>query len=185
MQYEGRLEGEDIYLRSCLVSDCTEEYLSWLNDPQVNQYLETRWDKQSIESISEFVGAMLKSQNDYLFAIITKDDQGKHIGNIKIGPIHPRHTYADISYFLGDRVYWGKGLVTQAIDLVTRFGFDVLGLYRIQAGVYEKNIGSIRALQKSHFVHEATLRKQLLDANGNRQDHLFFGRLNEERDCSS
>jgi len=185
MQYQDRLDGKDIYLRSCVISDCTEEYLSWLNDPQVNQYLETRWNKQSLESITEFVDSILKNQMDYLFAIITNDAQEKHIGNIKIGPIHPRHSYADISYFLGDRTYWGKGLATQAIGLVTRFGFDVLGLYRIQAGVYENNIGSIRALQKSHFILEATLRKQLLDANGERQDHLFFGKLRDDKDGSS
>jgi len=185
MQYNGRLDGEDIYLRSCVVSDCTDEYLSWLNDPQVNEYLETRWEKQDLESISKFVDAKLKSKDEYLFAIITKDIQEKHIGNIKIGPIHPRYLYADISYFLGDRAYWGKGLATQAIGLVTSFGFDTLGLFRIQAGVHEKNIGSIRALQKSHFMHEATLRKQLVDVNGNRQDHLFFGILSEERDCYS
>ena len=173
-----RLIGKSIYLRKCITSDCNNEYLGWLNDPLVNQYLETRWTKQTIDKITQFVNEIAQSEHSLLFAIIAKKSE-KHIGNIKIGPIHPHYAYADVSYFIGNRDYWGKGLATEAVSLVMDFAFNELKLRRVQAGCFEKNIGSLNVLRKTGFSLEGTLRKQLLDTNGQWQDHLFFGKLNE------
>lgn len=177
MRYNGCLVGKTIFLRTCEIPDCTDEYVAWLNDSLVNQYLETRWNTQTLESITEFVKGILESDHSYLFAIIAADCD-KHVGNIKIGPIHPHYKYADISYFIGDRNYWGKGIATQAINLVSDFGFKDLRLHRIQAGVFEKNVGSTIALERAGFIMEGYLRNQLLDTNGEWQNHLFFGKLN-------
>lgn len=172
------LKGEKISLRLVLVDDCGKKYLGWLEDKEVNKYLETRWSAQTIDSIQAFVSEMLESEDNYLFAII-ENSRNNHIGNIKIGPINHNHSFADVSYFIGDRSAWGRGYATEAIELVTSFGFEKLNLHRIQAGLYEDNIVSEKCLKKAGYTFEGVLRKQL-KFNTGWQDHKYFGILKEE-----
>jgi RimJ/RimL family protein N-acetyltransferase len=165
-----------VTLRLVELADCTDRYVAWLADPVVNEFLETRYVEQSIASIKAFVSAMLESPDSYLFAIL--DPRGRHIGNIKIGPVVPRHLYADVSYFIGEREAWGKGYGTDAVRIATRFGFERLGLHRCQAGLYESNVGSQRVLEKAGYSLDGRLAKQL--RIGDRwEDHVWFGALRE------
>lgn len=181
-----KLESKSIYLRNIELSDCNAEYLSWLEDVEVNMYLETRWQKQTLEGIRNFVFDVINSNHSYLFAIIEKTEN-QHIGNIKIGPIDNRYANADISYFIGNKMYWGKGYATEAIGLISKFAFESLNLHRVQAGVFESNIGSIKALEKNGFELEARFREKLFVSKSadstnkiNREDHLVYGLLKHE-----
>lgn len=178
MNFKETIKGKNISLRSVILDDCNQRYLSWLEDHEVNKYLETRWSKQTIESIKQFVTDMLNSPDNYLFAIVV-NSTNKHIGNIKIGPVNRTHSCADVSYFIGEKSEWGKGYATEAIKLITAFGFKELNLHRIQAGLYENNTGSQKCLEKAGYKFEAVLRKQLKTDN-DWEDHKFFGILKEE-----
>lgn len=171
------LSGNRIILRLVTAEDCQLHYLNWLNDPLVNCYLETRWRPQTLTSILEFVQQMLVDPDNYLFAIV-QARTNKHIGNIKLGPINWPHRYADISYFIGERAEWGQGYATEAIQLITQFGFAVLQLHRLQAGLYASNLGSAKALAKAGYVREASFKQQLLGPNG-WEDHLWYAKLAE------
>ncbi len=96
-----------------------------------------------------------------MFAIVTNHD-AKHIGNIKIGPIHFHYRYADISYFIGEKKMWNRGIATEAIKLICDFGFQNLQLHKIEAGVYEDAVGSWKALEKAGFLREGILREHVL-----------------------
>jgi RimJ/RimL family protein N-acetyltransferase len=172
------LEGSRTRLRLVESSDCGPRYLSWLSDPEVNRYLETRWQPQTEESIRSFVAAMQADPWSYLFCIIDCKD-GRHVGNIKLGPVSPRHLCADVSYFIGEKSCWGRGLASEAISLAADFGFRSLGLNRVQAGVYGSNLGSIRALERNGFRAEGRWRRQLRSGQ-DWEDHLWFGLLREE-----
>lgn len=171
---EDILTSERLRYQTLSMDDCNETYLSWLNDKRINQYLETRWSEQSISSIKSFVTATNDDPDSFLFGMFDINTN-EHIGNIKIGPINRRHGYGDISYFIGDPNYWGKGLATEAITRVSQFGFDALQLHTIQAGVYSGNIGSIKALEKCGFELQAQIKEQLVGPNG-REDHLWYSR---------
>jgi [ribosomal protein S5]-alanine N-acetyltransferase len=174
---EERFRGGRVILRLVNPRDCTARYVAWLQDPEVNRYLETRWTPQSIESVRAFVEAMRNSSANYLLAIL--DENEMHIGNIKIGPVNAHHLHADVSYFIGERDRWGKGLATDAIRGASRLAFDRLGLYRVQAGVYASNVGSIRALERVGFRREGSYREQLV-AGDHREDHFVYGLLARE-----
>jgi [ribosomal protein S5]-alanine N-acetyltransferase len=49
------------------------------------------------------------------------------------------------------RAFWSKGFGTAAAQLVTRYGFDALGLAEIQAEVLQRHFASLRLLEKSGF----------------------------------
>jgi ribosomal-protein-alanine N-acetyltransferase len=178
VEVDERFRGAKVTLRLVTLADCTERYVGWLQDPEVSKYLETRWSEQTLASVRAFVEGMLASEHSYLFAIV-ENATGAHVGNIKVGPIHPRHGHADVSYFLGDRETWGRGLATEAIAIVTFIAFERLGLHRVQAGLYEGNAASGRALEKVGYTLEGRQRKQLVGPRG-WEDHLWYGLLRDE-----
>ena len=152
--------GERVVLKPLTERDCNSKYLEWLTDPAVNTYLETRWQKQTLETIQKFVTDVNASKKDFLYGITLKEN-GNHIGNIKLGEINPNHLDASISYFIGDKQEWGKGYASDAIKSLTAHGFNNCNLHRIHAGVYESNHGSIKALIKCGFELEGRFKKKL------------------------
>ena len=173
-------EGKAVRLRLVTLDDCGERYVAWLADPEVNRYLETRFMTQTIEMVRGFVSDMLASPINYLFAIVDRASE-QHIGNVKIGPVNTHHAYADVSYFLGERASWGRGLGTDACCAATRFAFERLGLHRVQAGFYETNLGSQKVLTKAGFSYEGRLRKKLRQSDdGEWEDHVWFAALKED-----
>ncbi len=166
-----------VALRRLEEADCTDEYVSWLQDDTVNQYLETRWLAQSLESVRAFVREQRSRSDVLLLAILVEGD--RHVGNIKVGPVNTRHDYGDLSYFLGAKDVWGRGLGSAAVRAACAVGFELLGLNRLQAGVYEQNTASIAVLEAAGFQHEGRFRQQLVGPHG-REDHVWLGLLRTE-----
>lgn len=169
------LYGKKIYLRRLTEDDASEDYVLWMNDPDINQYLESRFYTHTIESTKAFIRSVT-NDNNYQFGIFDKET-GKHIGNIKIGSINPYHKYADIGFLIGEKSYWGKGLATEAIKLATDFAFNTLKLHKLWGGLYSPNIGSLRAFQKNGYEQEGVKKSQYL-LNGVYYDDIMFGKVN-------
>ncbi|MBB6020777.1 ribosomal-protein-alanine N-acetyltransferase [Paenibacillus sp. JGP012] len=63
---------------------------------------------------------------------------------------------AQIGYILS-KLYWGKGLATEAVHRLLTFGFDELHLWRVEARCYEANLSSERVLLKMGMLYERSL----------------------------
>ena len=174
------LRGNRVELSPVQIQDVNDQYLLWLNDVEVNKFLETRWISQTLETVVAHIEKVSSSSTEVLLKIVIAAE-GMHIGNIKIGPIDVNNKSAELSYFIGDKSFLGKGYATEAINLCVDYCFETLGLHKVQAGCFEKNIGSQKALLKSGFELEGRLRQRILDIDGDRQDHLWFGRINERQ----
>jgi [ribosomal protein S5]-alanine N-acetyltransferase len=179
MREKEQIIGDKVLLRCIEMEDCTDTYVRWLNDSDVNKYLETRWTKQDIESVKKFVAETIASENSILFAIIIKASN-KHIGNIKIGPVNRNHLFADVSYFIGDRNSWRKGYAKEAISLAIGYGFRQLGLHKICAGYYASNNGSAKALERNGFQVEGVFPSMLMNTENQWEDAVRVGLLLEQ-----
>jgi RimJ/RimL family protein N-acetyltransferase len=176
MKYDKNIiQGRNISLRNIKFTDCNEKYVRWLNDKEVNKYLDSRLAIQTLESIQTFVSKIVESEDNYMFAIIDKED--RHIGNIKIGPIHPVYKSTSIGYLIGEKKHWGSGLGTEAVYLATRFCFDILNLHKVNAGIIAPNIQSARILEKIGFRKEACIREAVVLDNEQYTDIYYFGIL--------
>jgi RimJ/RimL family protein N-acetyltransferase len=122
--------------------------------------LETRHTKQSIESCKSFIENCNQDEFSHLFGVFFKESQ-QHIGNVKIGFIHNLYERGQLSLFIGEKNFWGMGLSTELVKGVTRYGFDTLGLHRIEAGCYEENLASLRIFLKAGYTVEGFLRDQV------------------------
>lgn len=85
----------------------------------------------------------------------------------------------EMGYWLGAD-HWGRGYMSEAVPAFAEWAFrtfpDVL---RIEASVYEGNLGSQCVLRKSGFREEGVRRKAIWK-NGKRLDKHYFGMLREE-----
>lgn len=96
------LQSSRLLLRAIEPADLNATYRGWLIDPEVNRYLETRFLPQTIEILEAYWQAHRDDPASPWFALCLIAD-GRHIGNIKLGPIDWLHRRADISLFIGDR----------------------------------------------------------------------------------
>ncbi len=65
---------------------------------------------------------------------------------------------AELGYWLGEP-HWGKGIMTEATELVCQFGFEQLGLVRIFGTACEPNKASMRVMEKVGFEREGIMKK--------------------------
>ena len=167
------LYSKRLLLRALEPSDLSSTYLSWLNDTDVNRYLETRFVPQTMETLRSYWQTNSNDPANPWFAICLIKD-GRHIGNIKLGPIHWLHRRAVLSLFIGDKSCWGLGYASEAIGLVCNWGFKELDLQKLNAGIYAGNLGSRRAFEKNGFELEGTLRQEVV-SEGSRIDVWRMG----------
>lgn len=171
-----RLLSSRLRFRTLRPEDVSAAYIGWLNDPAINQYLETRFTPQDQSTVRAFVAAQAASPDAFLFRIALADCD-THIGNIKLGPINRAHASAQISLLIGSTAHHGQGYATEAITAITDWGFQAQNLARIEGGCYADNLGSLRAFLKAGYSVEGFRRAAVLAASGARQGTFWFARL--------
>jgi len=172
------LVGDRLYLRLLEPEDVGEDYVAWLNDPEVTRYLETgRWPS-SIEGVRAWVRRFADSRTDLAFAIVDRASEA-HVGNVTLNHIHPVHRTADTGLMLGRKDFWGKGYAREAWSLVIDYGFRRLNLRKIVAGVVAGNDASLAVLRSLGFQAEGTPRREFW-VDGAYRDAVRLGLFREE-----
>ena len=143
-----KLISNGIELKILTLTNYNSNYSRWLSDPEINQFLETK--EQTDEQIQDYIIAMEKSPNDFLFGIF--DQQSNfHIGNIKLGFISYKHGFGEIGLLIGEKSYQGKGIGSTSIQLICDYAQKEVGLRKTTAGLYANNISSHKAFLKVGF----------------------------------
>lgn len=113
----------------------------------------------------------------YSFGIHTLDDD-RLIGLIEL-EVDCLHRDAWVGIGIGEADYRGKGLGTDAMLEILRFGFLELDLFRISLNTFEFNSPAIRSYEKIGFLEEGRM-KDCLNWNGQRWDIVYMGLLRSE-----
>lgn len=172
------IRGVRLELRYLTPRDVSDAYLGWLCDPEINRFTESRHTTHTLDSVRAFVAKCAVGTSNHLLGIIELSS-GRHIGNIKIGPINATHRYASVGLIIGETDCWGKGYGSEAIGLASRHAFSTLGLHKLTAGIIVGNESSLRAFTKNSFVVEGVRRKQNFCGEEWR-DEILLGLLKEE-----
>lgn len=72
----------------------------------------------------------------------------------------------------------GKGAATRAVDLISRWAFEKVGIARIIAGTFPENVASQRVLERAGFTREAHMKAALPGRKGERIDDIQYVRIN-------
>lgn len=173
------IETERLLLRRFVIADLEDMYDGWASREECARYFP--WNaatdiadtKRRLESWME----MYARDDYYQWAIVSKGCQ-KVIGVINLHDVDPDYNSAEASYSLTPS-YWGRGIATEALEGVLRFGFRELGLNRIYADCFVENKASARVLEKCGMRYEGTAR-QRYHKNGQYFDAAQYAILAEE-----
>ncbi|NUN68542.1 MAG: GNAT family N-acetyltransferase [Bacteroidetes bacterium] len=97
--------------------------------------------------------------SDTVFAIIVNGEAAGSIGLIAKDDVYRKSM--EIGYWLGEE-HWGRGIVSEAVGAVTRYGFEQFDIVRIYADIFEWNTASARVLEKNGYRCEARLQRAVV-----------------------
>jgi len=119
----------------------------------------------------EFIKYCQTESPQHTFAIEFNGEFAGSIGLVKQNDVY--RLTAEIGYWLGEP-FWGQGITTKAVKLITEYGFKQLGLIRIYSGVFDFNKASQRVLEKAGFMLECIVEKAVVK-NENVCDEYRYG----------
>jgi [ribosomal protein S5]-alanine N-acetyltransferase len=124
----------------------------------------------TLEDAQEFILVTKAERPKVTFGILYNNELCGIIGLVLATDIYRRS--AEIGYWLGEQ-YWGKGIATEAIRLITEYGFEQLDLVRIYTGVMAHNTASMRALEKNGYKKEGVFKMAIFKNNQLIDEHRF------------
>ena len=168
------LAGRACRLRQWFGSDA-EAIVPIANDPYIARYLSLVFPQPYTRADAErWLAEQARNETAGQFAI---EVNGELAGGIGFSAGRgERAGSATIGYWLGRR-YWGRGVMTEAVQVASRWAFDTWHVRRIWANVMAPNIASARVLEKAGYSLEGTFRDAIADRRGAIHDELIYGRL--------
>ena len=84
----------------------------------------------------------------------------------------------ELGYWLGEE-FWGRGIMTAAVQRICREGFERFDLVRIYAEPFASNTASRRVLEKAGFTLEGVMRRGVYK-DGQVLDYCMYALLRDE-----
>lgn len=169
------LTGDHIRLRP-LTKDDLPLKVQWYNDPDIrktlilDETLELGKTVQWFETVKD---------SDLRLDLIIETESSISIGLISLVNIDCKQKTAEIVLVIGDKEYWGKGVMFEAESLLVQWAFQKNGIGKIWAQTQPENVASLITMRKLGFKIEGTLRKEKI-IGGQRIDIVHLGLLPEE-----
>jgi ribosomal-protein-alanine N-acetyltransferase len=166
------LETDRLILRRMTPSDA-EAVFAYASDPEVTRYVvwDTHRSIQDSRAFLELAVQKYKSGGEPDWGIVYKGDH-HFVGTCGFVGWDVDHARAEIGYVLS-RKYWGRGLMPEALRAMIAFGFERMGLNRIEARCIAENTTSARVMEKVGMTYEGTLRQRELIKDAYRDMKLY------------
>jgi len=153
-----------------------DAYIGWLNDLEVNRFLEVRFVHQTRETVLAYVRSFYGDTEKYMWGIYP-NDTNRLIGTATLSDINRYHRRGVLGLMIGEKECWGKGYGTEVIKLIVDFAFKKLNLHKVTAGAVADNIGSIKVFQKAGFEIEGRMKSHDFN-DGVFRDAVYMGLVN-------
>jgi RimJ/RimL family protein N-acetyltransferase len=172
------LESERLTLRPIHEDDLPDLYAVFA-DPDVMRYWSTPPMRDMDEARAYLAGIErnFAERTGFKWAI-TRRGGDRLIGTTSLFRLDGPHNTGEIGYALGS-AHWGNGYAAEAVHRTCQFGFEQLGLRRIEADIDPRNHASIQVIEKAGFQREGVLRERYI-YNGEIQDVVYYGLLARE-----
>ena len=127
-----------------------------LSDPEVIKYYGISY--ATLESTKEqmrFFSDLEVNDKGKWWAICSPDNKTFY-GAAGLNNISQQHKKGEIGFWLLPE-FWGKGIIAEAIPFICQYGYDTMGLHRIEAFVESENVNCKKAMDKLDFRHEGMM----------------------------
>lgn len=167
---------EQIQLKPLLAADVSDAYVSWLNDPEINKFLEIRHQTPlTREAVVNFVTDCHKVRRHHWGIFVDNE----HVGNVSCSYYQRLYNWVDISNLIGDKRYLSTNVAKFSLVSAMNYLFTVCGFNKISAGTYSNHLSGITLLTNVGFKKEAVIRSSVI-FDGIYQDLMKFGILRSE-----
>lgn len=169
------LEGEKVFLRARQEADVSVLHTELYEDVATRVRADTRpWVPLSPDSAASPYRVDKPSDDVAVFSVV-EIESGELAGEALLWAIdlHNRLAHIGVSLRPGFR---GRGLGTEVLRVLCRYGFGIRGLHRLQLETLAENHGMIEAAKRAGFEHEGTLRSAAW-VDGGYIDEVILGRV--------
>jgi RimJ/RimL family protein N-acetyltransferase len=176
-------EGQDVRFGPIDYEKDPEVESKWTHDSEFMRMYETDPARPMSVAMVKKVYEKLEKEieeekNMYYFAIRAREDD-RLIGKALVHRIEWSNGNGMIRLGIGSADDQRKGYGKQAMQMLLRFVFAELNMFRISAVVPEYNEAAVALFKKFGFIEEVR-RRQALDRDGRHWDMLVFGLLKDE-----
>ncbi|MBX7051151.1 MAG: GNAT family N-acetyltransferase [Flavobacteriales bacterium] len=113
----------------------------------------------TMEHAHRFIETVGVENPQKVFAIVIDD---KPVGAIGVFPQQDiMRLNAEMGYWIAED-FWGRGIVSKVIPIVVEYAFSTFEIKRIYARPFGNNMASQRVLEKSGFILEARIQKNII-----------------------
>lgn len=151
------IKTERLLLRQFVDGDL-ENVFSGLSHPDIIKYYGVSF--QTLEATREqmkFFVDLERNETGIWWAVCSPDNKTFY-GAGGLNSLSKEHKKAEIGFWLLPR-FWGKGIMKETMPVICDYGFDVLGLHRIEGFVETENRNCKNAMAKLDFQHEGTMKE--------------------------
>lgn len=148
-------------------------------DPEIERWLELMPSPYTTHDAREWVARAAEAWRSGLFLPFAMLDAATEavVGGLGFNTIDAENASGEIGYWLSPAAR-GRGLTTRALRLAALWGFDALGLERIQVRAEVENTPSCRVAERAGFTREGVIRSARFNARlGRRMDFVLYSAL--------
>lgn len=173
------IEGKKIVLRQVEKEDL-ELLRDWRNSKNIRPYVREYSPLNMLNQNVWFESLLKKPPKQIMFSIIEKRSK-KLVGCAGLVNIDWKNRNAEVSIYLGNSNWQGKGIASETLQLIMDYSFKTLGLNKVSAEIYEYNPTSVKLFKKAAFKLDGKLREHHY-WDGKFWDSLMFSILRSEYD---
>ena len=148
---------ERFVLATATVEEVGPPHLAWINDPEVRRHLGLSAEHYDLAKVQAFVRGH-NTETSFLFWIAPHDDRDHPIGFCQLF-LTRIHGLAQTSVCLGDKAWWGKGVIGEARGAVMDFAFRKIGCDKIFGHCQKPNAAALFNYRAEKWEFEAILRR--------------------------
>jgi RimJ/RimL family protein N-acetyltransferase len=172
--------GRMIYLAPITVNELSNSYLSWLNNPKINRFLEVSKNPPvNVNELVEYINNVRLNPLCEVFAIFDIR-RNVHVGNIALTHNNIETGVATHGTLVGDELARKMGTGAEASILLNEFIFNYSHVNKIQEGFIAGNIDAKRVLTSMGFSYKKVLHDASQLADGSYQDIYIYEILRHE-----
>jgi RimJ/RimL family protein N-acetyltransferase len=152
--------------------------IRWYRDPEVARLTRYQTRQMTQPEIQRFFEVRMLAPDALAYSIVELSS-GRLIGFTTFSALDGDNGSVMFHITIGERDAWGRGLGTEATQLMLQHAFERLGLHRVGLAVFSYNTRAIRAYEKAGFRIEGRLR-EAIQRQGEFFDEVQMGILASE-----
>ncbi len=143
------IEGDRVALGP-LRRDLIPLYHAWICNLETSQYLSEAGAVRTLDEEIDWYERLSRLEDERRFTIYALPGY-QPIGTVNLHQINHRHRKANLGVMIGEPGMRGRGLGTQAVELIVDYGFNALNLNSIWLSTHEFNTAGRMAYARAGF----------------------------------